>query len=280
MRIHHLRCGSACSLPARFIPEMSRQTICHCLLIETDDGLVLVDAGFGAEDARRPKERLGGTMAFMLGLTPSDGQATIDQVRALGFDPADVRHIVLTHLDFDHSGGALDFPEATVHVWSTELAATRSPASWPERQRYPRHIIEGIRHWQAHDIPDGERWYGFAGVRPLPGLTEEILLVPLPGHMRGHCGVAVQTPDGWLLHAGDAYLGRAEITAPKRSLGHRLWFPSLHLDWRTAMANQQRLRALIQAHGDQVRVISAHDPAELAAMQAGQPLPASSSPLR
>jgi glyoxylase-like metal-dependent hydrolase (beta-lactamase superfamily II) len=272
MRIHHLRCGSACSLPARFIPEMASQTICHCLLIETDDGLVLVDAGFGAEDARRPKERLGGTMAFMLGLTPSEGQATVDQVRALGFAPADVRHIVLTHLDFDHSGGALDFPEATVHVWRTELDAAKSPAVWAERQRYPRHIIDGIRHWQVHDIPAGERWYGFDCVRALPGMQEEVLLVPLPGHMRGHCGVAVRSPDGWLLHAGDAYLGRAEVTAPTRSLGHRLWAPSLHLDWRSARANQQRLRTLIAAEHATIQVFSAHDPAELAAMQAGQRL--------
>jgi glyoxylase-like metal-dependent hydrolase (beta-lactamase superfamily II) len=262
-----MRCGSACALPAKFVPEMAKQTICHCLLIETNAGLVLVDAGFGVEDARRPKARLGGTMTYMLGLQPSEGQATIDQVRALGFDPADVRHIVLTHLDFDHSGGALDFPRATVHVWAQELAAARQPKTWAERQRYPRHIINGIQSYQAHEIPQGERWYGFDYVRPLPGMDEEILLLPLPGHMRGHCGVAVRAPEGWLLHAGDAYLGRAEITAPTRSLGHRLWFPSLHLDWRQAMANQLRLRTLVQEHGHEIQVFSAHDPAELAAMQ-------------
>lgn len=272
MRIHHLRCGSACSLPARFIPEMARQTICHCLLIESDAGLILVDAGFGAEDARRPKERLGGTMTWMLGLVPSDGEATVDQVRALGFDPKDVRHIVLTHLDFDHSGGALDFPEATVHVWRQELEAARAPATWAERQRYPRHIIDGIARWEVHDVAAGERWYGFDCVRALPGLAEAVLLVPLPGHMRGHCGVAVRSTDGWLLHAGDAYLGRAEVTAPTRSLGHRLFGPTMHLDWRTARANQLRLRALIQGHGQEVTVFSAHDPAELAAMQRGERL--------
>jgi glyoxylase-like metal-dependent hydrolase (beta-lactamase superfamily II) len=36
------------------------------------------------------------------------------QVQRLGFDPRDVRHIVLTHLDFDHAGGLDDFPHATV----------------------------------------------------------------------------------------------------------------------------------------------------------------------
>lgn len=98
--------------------------------------------------------------------------------------------------------------------------------------------------------------------------------MPLPGHMRGHCGVAVATPTGWLLHAGDAYFGRAEIIGPSRSLGHRLWFPSLHLDWRQAMANQRRLAALIRDHGTAIQVFSAHDPAELAALQRGERLPA------
>jgi hypothetical protein len=29
-------------------------------------------------------------------------------------------------------------------------------------------------------------------------------LIPLFGHARGHCGVAVQTESGWLFHVGDA----------------------------------------------------------------------------
>jgi hypothetical protein len=28
--------------------------ICHCLVVETDDGLVLVDAGFGRRDVADP----------------------------------------------------------------------------------------------------------------------------------------------------------------------------------------------------------------------------------
>ncbi len=31
------------------------------------------------------------------------------------------------------------------------------------------------------------------------------------GHTLGHAGVAIDTPQGWLLHAGDAYLHRDEL---------------------------------------------------------------------
>lgn len=47
----------------------------------------------------------------------------IRQIEALGFSPADVRHILLTHMDVDHTGGIADFPAAKVHVYAKEHAA-------------------------------------------------------------------------------------------------------------------------------------------------------------
>ena len=44
-----------------------------------------------------------------------------------------------------------------------------------------------------------------------PATNDEVLLVPLPGHTRGHCGVAVRRSDDWLLHCGDAYFHRSEV---------------------------------------------------------------------
>ena len=38
-------------------------------------------------------------------------------------------------------------------------------------------------------------------------------MVPLPGHTPGHAGIAIDTPEGWLLHAGDAYFYRHEMDA-------------------------------------------------------------------
>ncbi len=47
-----------------------------------------------------------------------------------------------------------------------------------------------------------EEWLGLEAIR-LP-FRPEIYLVPLLGHRRGDCGVAIQADEGWLLHSADA----------------------------------------------------------------------------
>lgn len=49
MRVHHLNCGCMCPLGGPLMDGFSRsptaRLICHCLLVETERGLVLVDTG-------------------------------------------------------------------------------------------------------------------------------------------------------------------------------------------------------------------------------------------
>ena len=62
LRVHHLNCGCMCPLGGRIWDGVSRGPtgllVCHCVLVETDRGLVLVDAGYGMEDMERPYGRL------------------------------------------------------------------------------------------------------------------------------------------------------------------------------------------------------------------------------
>ncbi|HBH16463.1 MAG TPA: MBL fold metallo-hydrolase, partial [Leclercia adecarboxylata] len=52
------------------------------------------------------------------------------RVEALGFSVADVRHIILTHLDFDHAGGLTDFPHARIHLMQQEIDTAQQRHSW------------------------------------------------------------------------------------------------------------------------------------------------------
>jgi glyoxylase-like metal-dependent hydrolase (beta-lactamase superfamily II) len=260
--IHHLSCGTMCPRGARLITgegglrEVAR-IVCHCLLIEGAKGLVLVDTGFGADDVRSPRQ-LG--LMFNLLLRPqlSLQQTAAAQIRRLGFQPTDVRHIVTTHLDLDHAGGLPDFPDAEVHLLREELRAAMRP-SWHDRTRYVAAHWAHNPRWVEH-VAGGEQWFGFEGVRILPGSDAEILLIPLLGHTHGHTGVAVRRADRWLLHCGDAYFHHGEIASPPRCPPGIAAFATLdQVDGAARRSNVERLRELSQRHRDQVELICSHD---------------------
>lgn len=268
MRMHHLNCGTFCPVGAYLINGRGSlaargRLVCHCQLIETNEGLVLIDTGLGMPDVHDPKNSLPGAVWQAINQAQLRPEETaISQVRALGFNPKDVRHIVLTHLDFDHAGGLPDFPHATVHAFAREHDAAMMRRTPRERMRYAPRQFAHQPNWALY-VTEGEKWFGFDAVRTIRGVgSTEVLLIPLLGHSRGHCGVAVNTPEGWLLNCGDAAFWHGELATPERRcpLGLRACQNIFQFDRDTRLHNQQRLRNLIQFSGGDVKVFCSHDP--------------------
>jgi glyoxylase-like metal-dependent hydrolase (beta-lactamase superfamily II) len=236
--------------------------VCHCLLIESNQGLVLVDTGFGTLDIANPAERIGKLPSSLFRLEEDPTRTAIHQLQAFGFNPNDLRHIVCTHLDFDHAGGLSDFPWAKVHVLDVELGAALRPESFIERNRYSASQFAHNPDWSIHAASRGESWFGFDYVRTVPGLDGDILLVPLFGHSRGHCGVAVRESNGWLLHCGDAVLHRQELdpVEPSAPIGIKLIEGLLKDNGEALEANQALLRQLAHEQAGAVKIICSHDP--------------------
>jgi glyoxylase-like metal-dependent hydrolase (beta-lactamase superfamily II) len=208
MRIHHLNCATMCPPSERLINGTGgwfapAKMVCHCLLIETNDGLVLVDTGIGLDDIREPNRRLGTGFVKIVRPALDEGESALRQVERLGFRREDVRHIVLTHLDLDHAGGLPDFPAASVHVFGREHDAAMKRRTLPERERYRPTQWAHDPKWVVHENA-GESWFGFESVRAIANVPPEVLLVPLHGHTRGHCAVAVDAGGRWLLVCCDA----------------------------------------------------------------------------
>ena len=260
MKIHHLNCGTMCPATAPLIEGsgswLSRgKMVCHCLLVESPAGLVLVEAGMGTDDLRDPA-RMGRLMLAAARPRLDPAEPACRQIEALGHTPSDVRHVVLTHLDVDHAGGIADFPDAAIHVSHDEHAA----AQQPDLRYIPAQWAHGPR-WTLHR-PDGDRWFGFDAVTAVPGTDDGILLVPLPGHSVGHCGVAVRGQSGWWLHAGDAFFHRRQLQGLAPPLGLALFERFVNHDVAVRRRNQERLVALARDHGDEVRIVCAHDPVQ------------------
>lgn len=269
MHVHHINCGTDCPYGGALFDGRSGgitgRLVCHCLVVETEPGIVLIDTGYGMNDVRRPQGRITKPMMAMLNIDLRERDTAIRQLEAMGHKAADVRHIVLTHLDFDHAGGLDDFPNAAIHVMDAEYVAATGPRTgFVPRNRYRPMQYDGVRDWRRYQPSRGEPWFGFDAVRQLEGLPPEILLIPLPGHTWGHAGVAIDTPNGWLLHAGDAYFYRGEVRRPTRDCtpGLRAYQTMMEVDRDARMANQERVRVLSVDHRDEVHFICAHDVVE------------------
>lgn len=265
-RIHHLNCATMMPVLGR-LPLMPDRLVAHCLLVEGPAGLTLVDTGVGTGDIANPG-RLGTPFVKVTGARLDHDETAVAQVQALGYRPADVTDVVVTHLDLDHAGGLGDFPHARVHVLADELAAARARSSAKEKGRY---IAAQWAHgptWVEHSADGGESWFGFDSVRVL---GEDVLLVPLPGHTRGHGAVAVRRPSGgWFLHCGDAYFFHGEKERPASCpSGLRAFQAMVQMDKAARLANQERLRELQDtkgAPGGEVTMFSAHDAVEFDAL--------------
>ena len=296
MRVHHLNCGTLEPLGGRLIngdrpPFLPARLVCHCLLVETDRGLVLVDTGFGMTDTSEsilsllprtlgrdggPRWALTRALYARLGtrarLDPEE--TAVRQLAALGHSPGEVSDIVMTHLDLDHAGGLPDFPHARVHVLEAEQRAALESGGVQEHLRYAaQHWAHGP-DWRTYE-PGGE-WFGFDAATQLEGLPG-FALISLPGHSRGHAGVAVRLDpaqsDGreWLLHAGDAYFfhGEADPETPHSTPGLAGFQARFQVDGDARRKSRRRLRELRAEHGGRVEVFCTHDPVELERLQAG-----------
>jgi glyoxylase-like metal-dependent hydrolase (beta-lactamase superfamily II) len=270
MRIHHLNCVSTCPLGGKLMDGRTSSLVrrgrltCHCLLVDTGSMLVLLDTGLGLHDVREPHARLSG---FFLRLVSPDFREEMTarrQVEGLGYNADDVRHIVLTHLDFDHAGGLDDFPGASVHMLQDERDAAVARKTWLDKQRFRPEQWSTRANWITYGATAGDDWFGFDCVRALVGVPPEILLMPLVGHTFGHAGIAVNRGDGWLLYAGDAYFFHEEMNVerPRCTPGLRAYQRMMEKNRTSRLGNQERLRELRRTHGNAVEIFCGHDTVE------------------
>lgn len=172
------------------------------------EGLILFDTGYDPAflDSTRPfPERL------YRWLTPPDISAPIaDRLVAEGVDPAEVRHIVLSHFHGDHASGLARFPNATVHCSKAGLRSVwgrgrvRALAAGTPLAVLPPDLPERCAFFEDKpSIPLGRDLQPFESGADLLG-DGSLLAVPLPGHCPGHWGLVLREPRGLHFLVADA----------------------------------------------------------------------------
>jgi glyoxylase-like metal-dependent hydrolase (beta-lactamase superfamily II) len=116
---------------------------------------------------------------------PSRSLAAV--LERLGVDPADIEHVILTHLHWDHAGNNHLFTNAKFYVQKAELQSAVSPFSFKKRPMITDVISKHTYEILVGDSPDHGRHF----------------CVPYSGHSVGSQSVVVDTRDGKYVIAGD-----------------------------------------------------------------------------
>jgi len=167
-------------------------------LIEHPRGLVVIDGGNAAECATDAQRHWGAT-ADVYWPTMTAEQACVPTMKAAGFDPADVRYIVQSHLHLDHTGAlaAIDaFPNAQVIATRTEHEYAHAP-DWFAAGAYIQSDFNkpGVPWSLLEQGEDGYDLFGDGTIRCWQS----------PGHSPGHQSFEITLPhSGTMLLTVDA----------------------------------------------------------------------------
>jgi glyoxylase-like metal-dependent hydrolase (beta-lactamase superfamily II) len=262
MKIHHLNCGSLCPLSHpllnRAMPQLDRfNLVCHCLLIESPSGLILVDTGMGLEDVKNHERYISNFRFKQLARPKLDLEETaFMQITRMGFNPKDVKHIIATHFDSDHIGGLADFPWAKVHLLKDEWEAAQNPKGLREKARYNKIRWEQNRDIETYET-QGDAWEGFKRVQNLKGIDPSIYLVSLPGHTKGHAGVLIEK-EANIFMAGDAFIQEVQLGEDKVPLPISLYGRMTNEDSHEAETTLKKLKVLKQTKPE-LSIFCSHD---------------------
>ncbi len=248
IRIEHLNFGWLHKPP---LPP----ACCHCVLVLSGDEAVLIDSGIGMHDVRDPLRRVGSDVIDAAGFKFLANVTAIRQLESRGLSASAVTDIVLTHCDTDHVGGLSDFPNARVHLASEEKENLDSG-----NPRYTRHQFSHGPNWQTYSENDSD-FLGLPSRRIDTIADVDIRLVPLFGHTNGHCGVAICDNGASVLHIGDAYYLRDELTNENHPISELATLRADNNQLR--MESLDKLRQLISRDGVDLTYFGYHDITEL-----------------
>jgi N-acyl homoserine lactone hydrolase len=176
----------------------------QCFLVEHPGaGAILIDTGFHASVAVKPRSNLGmfGTVIYRdIDMRPEQSAAA--QLRERGIEPATVGTVIMTHLHPDHASAIVDYPEATFLVSSAEWEAASEGG---QRDGYVKRQFDHGFDYRLVDFDsdDANSFSGFARAFDVFG-DGSVRVAFTPGHTMGHMSVVLRTAKGEVLLAGDA----------------------------------------------------------------------------
>jgi glyoxylase-like metal-dependent hydrolase (beta-lactamase superfamily II) len=194
----------------RRIPADDRNRIqlgMRCLLIEHDDGLVLIDCGAGNKENARFIDIYGIENQGAAGRT-----ALEDALAQLGHTPEDIRMVIDSHLHFDHGGGNTyrneggeivpTFPNARYIMQRGEFDYASHTNERTAASYFP-HNFAPVAAASLIDFVEGEK-----------EVVSGIRVLPTPGHVPFHQGVLLESNGEKAFYLADLVPTAAHLPLP------------------------------------------------------------------
>jgi len=172
----------------------------RALLLKTPGRNILIDCGNGSDFVAKYGEKLGNKFAEMYGVD-TEGPSLLKSLKAHGLTPGDITDVILTHLHFDHAGGATTekngelvptFPKAQYYVQKANLETASHPNLREKASYFPANY-EPLQKKGVLKLLDGET------ANLLPMISTYIS----NGHTQGQQIVKISDGKTTLLYCGD-----------------------------------------------------------------------------
>jgi glyoxylase-like metal-dependent hydrolase (beta-lactamase superfamily II) len=172
----------------------------RCFLVRSARDTLLFDTGMGPA---------GSPMAGVFGMA---GRLQ-DELRGAGVGPDDIDIVVLSHLHPDHVGGNLRRDGQDVQLAFPRARYLVNEADWTAF-----HDVEVQRHFPFAFVDQTITPLETLGALELfaggHAATEEVTLLPAPGHTPGHMTARIQSRGAQAVLVADALVHPAQVTEP------------------------------------------------------------------
>ncbi|MEM8811075.1 MAG: MBL fold metallo-hydrolase [Pseudomonadota bacterium] len=238
--------------------ETVRLRVRYGVLFHPTKGPILIDTGYTVDAVGAP-ERVLALKFYGAALGPqlNDAEQPAAMLGQFGFEPNDVRYVIITHFHADHVSGLSLFPHARFIADERAYSRLKAASAW---QNLRHGVFPSLLPADFEERLDGlagrARIGGPAGV--LEGFDlfgdGSMAAIPLPGHADGHFGILFPNLEPKLLYAVDSqWLMSVIVGDQDPALPVRL----IAADYQALRDTSDVLRAFMAEGGD---IVLCHDP--------------------
>ncbi|HEX5140369.1 MAG TPA: MBL fold metallo-hydrolase [Dehalococcoidia bacterium] len=209
----------------------------NSLLLRSQDKLILLETGVGDKPSGWRRQS-----------SPASSGTLMTELDALGVRPEDIDVVINTHLHADHCGwntrivdgvAVPTFPNAEYMIVRDEWEAAMAPNE-RTRATYIEDNLLPVEQAGRLNLVDGET-----------KVTDEVTIVPTPGHSAGHCSIVLSSGGETGIYIGDI----AQIAV---QLERTAWVSSFDIMPMVSIETKKRL--VEQAIEENQLIIAVHAP--------------------